>query len=238
MTRLAHLVIAALLLAGASGPAQAVERILSFISDVTVERNGDLRVQETIRVQVEGREIRRGLLRDFPTSRTGAGGQRVDVDFDFESVMRNGASEPFATEQLANGVRLRIGRADVLLPHGTHDYVISYRATQRIDFSDSFDELYWNATGRNWAFTIELAEVRITLPEKVPFRNVEFSSGPQGARGTDATVAEQEPGRLVVRTTRALPPQSGLAVAVAWDKGVVLPSGPNRRTHLWRRERK
>ena len=57
-------------LAVAATTAQAVERILQFISDVKVERNGDLLVTETIRVQAEGREIRRGILRDFPTRYT------------------------------------------------------------------------------------------------------------------------------------------------------------------------
>ena len=32
------------------------------------QRNGDLLVTETIQVWAEGREIRRGILRDFPTT--------------------------------------------------------------------------------------------------------------------------------------------------------------------------
>ena len=57
----------------AAAPAGAVERILQFISDVTVERNGDLIVTETIRVEAEGNVIRRGIFRDFPTIYTRAG---------------------------------------------------------------------------------------------------------------------------------------------------------------------
>ena len=233
MKRFARVLIAALLLAGLSRPAQAVERILSFVSDVTVERNGDLRVKETIRVQAEGRDIRRGILRDFPTIYHRADGQRVEVGFDVESVMRDGAPEQFATEHLNNGVRLRIGRPDALLSIGTHDYVISYRTTRQIGYFDKFDELYWNATGTGWTFTIELAEARITLPEKVPFRQTAFYTGPHGARGTDATVWEQEPGRIVFRTTRALPPKNGLTVAASWDKGVVLPPSASQRAQAW-----
>jgi uncharacterized membrane protein YgcG len=230
---LTRILLAVLLLAGASLPAHAVERILSFVSDVTVERNGDLRVKETIRVQAEGREIRRGILRDFPTIYTNKDGRRVEIGFDVESVMRDGAPEQYTRETLNNGVRLRIGRSDVLLPIGTHDYVISYRTSRQIGYFDSFDELYWNATGNGWTFTIELAEARITLPEKVPFRQTAFYTGPQGARGTDATVWEQEPGRIVFRTTRALPPKNGLTVAAAWEKGVVLPPSAGRRAQWW-----
>ncbi len=83
----------------AATTAQAVERILQFVSDVKVERNGDLLViTETIRVQAELREIRRGILRDFPTRYARRDGTRVEVGFDVQSVTRDGEEETFATE--------------------------------------------------------------------------------------------------------------------------------------------
>jgi hypothetical protein len=154
----------------AAGPAQAVERILRFISDVEVERNGDLAVTETIRVQAEGNQIRRGILRDFPTTYARPDGSRVVVGFDVKSVTRDGADENWTTEALANGVRVRIGRAEVNLSTGEHEYVIRYRTTRQIGFFTDYDELYWNATGNGWTFAIDSAEARITLPEPVLFR--------------------------------------------------------------------
>src|ERR1700724_2073659 len=89
----------ALLIAGAAvSPAQAVERILRFVSDVEVQRNGDLAVTETIRVQAEGNEIRRGILRDFPTTYARPDGSRVVVGFDVQSIRRDGADESWTTE--------------------------------------------------------------------------------------------------------------------------------------------
>jgi uncharacterized membrane protein YgcG len=205
----------------AATAAQAVERILSFVSDVKVERNGDLLVTETIRVQAEGREIRRGILRDFPTRYTRRDGTRVQVAFDVQSITRDGAEETFATENLANGVRVRIGRADRFLNNGPHTYVITYRTTRQVGFFESFDELYWNATGTGWTFPIDVAEARITLPEAVPFTQSAFYTGPQGAQGRDAAVVSQEPGRIVFRTTRPLGAREGLTVAAAWRKGVI-----------------
>src|SRR5687768_13202002 len=114
MSVLARIALALLLLVAAGRPAAAVERILEFISDVQVERNGDLYVTEMIRVQAEGREIKRGILRDFPTSYHRADGTRVEVGFEVESVTRDGSSEEFATERLANGTRVRIGSAGVM----------------------------------------------------------------------------------------------------------------------------
>src|SRR5262249_12979423 len=171
-------------------PAAADERILGFISDVAVERNGDLEVTETIRVRAEGRGIRRGIVRDFPTTYDRRDGTRVVVGFHVEEVRRDGVPERFTTEPMANGVRTRIGQPDFLLTTGPHEYVIRYRTTRQIGFFADYDELYWNATGNGWTFPIDMAEARITLPAQVPFRQSAFYTGPQGAQGRDATIVE------------------------------------------------
>ena len=214
-------------------PAAAQERVLSFVSDVHVARNGDLDVIETIRVRAEGRDIRRGILRDFPTTYRRADGTRVEVGFEVKSVHRDGVAETFVTERLSNGVRVRIGRADVTLRTGEHTYSIAYRTTRQVGFFADYDELYWNATGTGWTFGIDVAEARITLPERASFLQNAFYTGPQGARGRDATVVTQEPGRIVFRTTRALPPRNGLTVAAAWPKGVVAEPTSAERAQWW-----
>jgi uncharacterized membrane protein YgcG len=225
--------IALLLAVAAVGPAQAVERILRFISDVEVQSKGDLAVAETIRVQAEGNQIRRGILRDFPTTYTRPDGSRVVVGFDVLSVTRDGADENWTTEALANGTRVRIGRAEVALTNGEHEYVIRYRTTRQIGFFADYDELYWNVTGTGWTFAIDAAEARITLPEAVPFRQTAFYTGPQGASGKDATIVEQQPGHIVFRSTRLLPPGNGLTVAAAWQKGVVAAPTASQETGWW-----
>ena len=141
MRRMALALVVTVVAAGLTGPAQAVERILRFVSDVEVQRNGDLDVTETIRVQAEGNQIRRGILRDFPTTYARPDGGRVVVGFDVQSVTRDGADEPWTTEALANGVRVRIGRAEVNLSTGEHEYVIRYRTTRQIGYFADYDEL-------------------------------------------------------------------------------------------------
>jgi uncharacterized membrane protein YgcG len=225
--------IALLVAIAAAGPAQAVERILRFVSDVEIERSGDLMVTETIRVQAEGNQIRRGILRDFPTINVRPGGSRVAVDFDVRSVTRDGADEEWTTEAMVNGVRVRIGRAEVDLPAGAHEYVIRYRTTRQIGFFADYDELYWNATGTGWTFAIDSAEARITLPQPVPFGQSAFYTGPPSARGRDAMIVEQRPGYIVFRTTQALPPGNGLTVAATWPKGIVGARAASRQTGRW-----
>jgi hypothetical protein len=215
-------------------PAGAVERILDFVSDVTVARDGDLTVTETITVQAEGREIRRGIYRDFPTTyHRRRDGSQVVVGFKVLAVTRDGNPENWTTENLSNGVRVRIGSADRFINTGRHEFAIKYVTTRQIGFFPDFDELYWNATGNGWIFAIERAEARITLPDAVPFRQSAFYTGAQGESGRDATIVEQRPGRIVFRTTRPLPPKNGLTVAAAWEKGVVTPPSDSQKTLWW-----
>ena len=122
---------------------------------------------------------------------------------------------------MANGVRVRIGSSGRTINTGSHLYVIKYRTTRQIGFFEKYDELYWNATGTGWTFPIDMAEARIHLPDKAPIMQSAIYTGPQGARGRDATVVQLEPGYIVFRTTRPLPVANGLTVAAGWLKGVV-----------------
>ena len=79
--------------------------------------------------------------------------------------------------------------------------MIRYLTTRQLGFFADYDELYWNATGTGWAFWIDQAEARITLPSTVAFLRSAVYTGPQGATGTDAEVIAQRPGTIAFRTT-------------------------------------
>ena len=51
-----------------SMPTAAVERILSYHSDIDIAADSSMTVTETIKVAAEGSQIRRGIYRDFPES--------------------------------------------------------------------------------------------------------------------------------------------------------------------------
>jgi len=208
------------------------ERIVSFRSDIEVMRDSALRVTETIQVHAEGRDIRRGIYRDFPTRYT-RDHRTVRVGFEVESVERDGQAEPWSRERIDNGVRIRIGDADIDLTLGRHTYVIRYRTTRQLRLGPDFDELYWNVTGNGWAFPIESAEARIRLPESVPFRESNVYTGPQGSQDRNAETVSQQPGEIVLRTTAPLGPDEGFTVSVTWQKGVVTPPPPPSAARIW-----
>src|SRR5260370_40697877 len=147
MQMMRRMAISLLVAAAAVAPAQAVERVLRFVSDVEVQGTGDLAVTEPIRVQAEGNHIRRGILRDFPTTYARPDGSRVVVGFDVKSVTRDGADENWTTEALANGVRVRIGRAEVTLATGAHEYVIRHRTPRQTRFFSDYADRYCSAHG-------------------------------------------------------------------------------------------
>ena len=101
LARAAFVAAAIVLLAA---PAAAQERILSFDSEVRIQADGSLDVTERIRVMVEGQRIRRGIVRDFPTTYRDHRGNRHVVGFELLGVERNGRPEPHFTEQVAEAV--------------------------------------------------------------------------------------------------------------------------------------
>ena len=156
-----------------------------FRSDVTVMVDGSLRVTERITVRAQGHEIKRGIYRDFPTRYEDRLGRRYTVGFRVVEVLRDGAPEPYFTEDRANGVRVYVGRKDVFLPPGEYTYSLTYVTTHQLGFFDDHDELYWNVTGNGWNFPIERAEAEIRLPDTVPDIDVNLGAytGPSGATG-------------------------------------------------------
>ena len=222
--------LAALLVPAA---ANAEERILDYRSDVAVQPDGSLLVTETITVRAEGDQIRRGIYRDFPTRYKSRRGSQVRVGFELLGVTRDGATEPAATEPIANGVRVRVGQEDVFLPPREYRYAIRYRTTRQIGRFTNFDELYWNITGNGWVFPIDRVEARITLPSPAAFSQRAVYTGPRGATGKQARVVSERPGEIVFQTTGPLGAYEGLTVAVAWPKGVVADATSDQQWRWW-----
>jgi uncharacterized membrane protein YgcG len=202
---------------------QAQEVIRAFTSDVTVGADGQLTVRETITVRAEGNQIRRGILRDFPTTYTRPDGSRVRVGFEVLAVQRNGRAEPYAVEGVSNGKRVRIGDKDVFLTFGEHTYDIYYTTDRQIGFFNDYDELYWNVTGNGWTFPVLNAVVIIRLPAGADVERHALYTGASGESGSDAEVITAHGDRFAARTTRALGEGEGFTVAVAWQKGIVAP---------------
>ena len=207
-----------------AGPAPAqygAETIHDYASDITVHRDGTLSVTETISLSVAHININHGIYRDFPTTYTDKYGRRVRVRFDVNDVTLDGAPVHFVTQSLSNGVRVRIGSADSLVPIGDHVYAIRYTTDRQIGFFKDFDDLYWNVTGTGWMFPIEHAEATVHLPEPARITQYAYYTGERGGRGKDAEAEQLADNEIRFRTTAPLGSHEGLTIGVGFTKGAV-----------------
>lgn len=224
----------ALLLAAATLPLAAQERIESYDSEIALNADGSLDVTEHIRVRAEGGQIRRGIYRDFPTRYKDRHGNRVVVDFEVVEVLRDGRSEPWFTESRSNGVRVNTGNDDFLPTPGTFTFTLRYRTTRQLGFFADHDELYWNAIGTGWDFPIEQGGALVRLPQPVPVADMaaEGYTGVQGTRGQDYVADTPEPGLARWRLTAPLRPGEGFTLVLSFPKGLV-PEPTAAQKLLW-----
>ena len=221
MRKLSGFLIAVLLLVCGSVSVSATERILKFESNITVNTDGSLLVKETIRVQAEGRAIRRGIYRDFPIRYRNQNGTWRKVGFKLISVQRDGQGEPHHSVYTGDYRRIYIGDKDTFLRPGEYTYEIIYKTTRQIRFFDEFDELYWNVTGNKWQFPIDNAVAIVILPKGATILQSKAYTGRFGQVGREFEATKIAPGIIRFETTRKLGRLEGLTIAVGWQKGII-----------------
>jgi hypothetical protein len=173
MPLFARLFAAAILLLTLAAPAIAREEFRAYASDITLRIDGSVDVVETIDVNAEGIDIRRGIYRDIPVTMLGESGNKIRIALDVAGVTRAGQPEMFRVERMGDFQRIWIGNPDSLLRRGEHRYTIHYSMERMVRPSaDGGDELYWNVTGNYWDFPILTSVARVTLPDGAVIRNL------------------------------------------------------------------
>ncbi|WP_417417162.1 DUF2207 domain-containing protein [Hoeflea sp.] len=225
MKWLLSLVTAMLLSLMLTGGSLAREEIRNFRADIDVRSDASLEVTETITVNAEGRDIRRGIYRDIPLRALDEWGLWSSNGFELVEVLHNGQPAPHNTEWQGRFFRIYIGDANAYIPHGEHTYTIRYVTTRQLRFFDGFDELYWNVTGNFWSFPILSAEARVKLPDgaRVIRDQVKAYTGAFGATGGNYTGSIIGNSDIRFALTRPLGPEEGMTIAVGFDKGAVTP---------------
>ncbi len=196
------------------------EYIKNYDIDIRIESDGNLLITEKITAQVEGNIIRRGLMRDFPTRYEDRFGNTYVVGFEVLSVKRNGEAEPWHTKRRMNGVEIYTGHEDVFLSHALHTFEITYRTSHQIGFFENHDELYFNAIGGGWAFSIANYTLNVHLPKTAEMIEHAVYSGAFGSTTCSCSV-ESTDSTLFVSSNGSLNPGEQLTFVVSWNKGVI-----------------
>lgn len=203
---------------------QDYERIESYHSDIKINADGSMNVEETIKVYCLAQQIKRGIFRDFPTKYKDDYGNNVIVDFELLETLRDGNTESNHSENLSNGIRIYLGSENVFLtPRKLYTYTIRYKTTRQLGFFKDHDELYWNVTGNGWAFEIHKTTARITLPEGISKDDLKAFAftGSSGSKGTNYTYKINPDASVEFSTKYPLGGYEGLTVVVEFPKGFV-----------------
>ena len=119
----------------------ASEYIRSFHSDIAIHKDASMRIDESIVVLVAGKTIKHGLVRELPTCYKDSHGNRYVVDLRILGVYCDGRAAPYHTEKNSSGLlKIYIGKKNILVSSGFHEYVISYTVDCELSFFEKFDE--------------------------------------------------------------------------------------------------
>jgi uncharacterized membrane protein YgcG len=196
------------------------ERIHNF--DTTVQINSDASISVTEVIEYDFENLyRHGIFRFIPLQYMVNGSQGEDgniyrMDINIQSVQRDGLPEPFTIEQNNNQISIKIGSPNKKIT-GNHVYTINYDVTGALRYFDSYDELYWNATGSQWEVPIDTASV-VLKSEVVMFDNYYCYSGPVNSQ--NACEQKSNNNNNLFFSQKNLGPQQGLTIAASFDKGI------------------
>lgn len=218
---------------GILASAQGEEEIRQFDVEIEVEKDGDIVVTETIAVNVEGYDIRRGIFRELPATYADADGTgTLPYRYDVLSVRRDGEREQYERERNGNAVVIRIGDPDRYLDYRVHTYELRYRVKNQIRYLDEFDELFWNVTGSYWLFPIQEASARVTFPDGAQIKETNFYTGRLGAADQNADYRRDGDAHLIT-TTEPLGVREGLTISMTLEKGLIDPPSLSDQGWLW-----
>jgi len=189
------------------------ERITSFESDITVNKDSSLTIKETI--DYVAAYEKHGIYRDIPVEYKDKEGKKFYLGIEDISVTRDGGSEKFTDSTSGGYLEMKIGDKDKTII-GAHKYEISYKLKGVINNFDARDELYWNVTGDKWEFPIEKASATVHLPQEINFSDTSSScyTGPAGSTGKNCEIGAQLP--ITFSST-----DTNLTVATDWPTGIV-----------------
>jgi len=196
------------------------ERITRFDSTITVHEDASLTVKEVISVVSAGKQIRRGIVRIFPTRYK----DNKTVQFKVAKILRDGQPAKYDISHKRDFTYVYIREKNKLLTPGKYTFEITYKTNRQLGFFENYDELAWNVTG---AFTLPIDKVvaKIILPREIPRDKIQLVAytGYSGERGKDYKAQILGNGNCQFETTRPFKSGENITIVAIWPKGYIQP---------------
>ena len=201
----------------------AQEKILKFDTKIQIEKSGIIQVIENITIKAEGNIFQRGLVRTLPLTRKDKDGNSIDVEYQINSVKKNGNAENYFTKTEDENWKIYIGNEDVFLEPGIYEYQITYSSPFQIGHFDAYDEIYWNVNGNDGQVPIDKINCQVFLPGESKFSNVFCYTGLKGSKNSDCISSLNDYKTIASFSGANFAPNEGLTIATSFDKGIVNP---------------
>ncbi len=223
--------IASMLLLPSLGFAQTEqsEQIRSFDSRISVNADSSLDVAETI-VYDFGDQQKHGIYRDIPLSQVDGA---IGVAKISGLTVSDETGVPYTINDItysSNDVYVKVGDANKTIT-GVHTYVIRYHVLHAIGYFDSYDEIYWNATGNAWEVPILSASATVILPSIISEDKLHYHAycGESGASDACGAITVGKAGAFTTVTFSSdeftkdsyFNASEGMTIAVGFPKGIV-----------------
>ena len=193
----------------------SAETIRDFKSNIRINTDRSIQVEENISYDFEGNE-RRGIYRTIPL-------KGINIQGDIQT-LQNGRA---ATQEISRGgeITIKIGDEDIYLT-GLNQYSISYQVKGVIEKLQDRDELYWQITGTNWEVPIEQASATILLPEDLQDKvgdKLYCYTGVSSSQAQDCTITWANARTIEVKSNQSLAAGEGLTFAIGFPLGTLTP---------------
>ncbi len=202
----------------ASSTAVTGEHIKAYTTQVEVQKDGTIKVNENIIYDFSSLS-KHGIYRTIPTQKTNKDGKKFQLHFsNFSVVDEKNIPYTYFTQYLQGEIKLKIGNANKLIT-GIHTYNISYLVSGALTYFSDHDELYWNTTGNEWNVPIAQAMAKIKLPNEIKEADITLAcfTGSQNSTASLCKTAKVDSATGVI-STNVLTANQGLTIVISFPK--------------------
>lgn len=193
-----------------------IERFAADYSISNADRQGEMKVKETIAVNFSGQN--HGILRAIPDSY-----KNHSLQMSVGDIMLDGQTAQWSKYSSNGNTVLKIGDPDNTIT-GRHTYEINYTVRNVISFYDGYDELFWDINGDQWQQTAEEVSVVLHFTDEAGLvKDPICFTGVFGSTEQSCSV-EVRQDTISVKTTRALQGYETMSMVVAFDPDYFEPS--------------
>lgn len=202
------------------------EKIDSFNSDIKINKDGTVTVEETINYDFENSQ-KHGLVRNLYYKTKNEDGKTYIIDFSILNIVdENGNKYNYSQAKIENYIELKIGDADKLIS-GKKTYVINYKISGGLRYFSDHDEFYWDLIGFDWKVPILKYTASISFPSTLQESDLKYLcyEGPSGST-LETCLINNSNGRVNLSSSKLLKPSENITVVVSFPKNIVAVLAP------------